>query len=138
MLELPHTLDGVQWSEACAGATCAAVMGHPESDFCRIPQMVVVVTGMSVGIGDAGVFVRLADPSGAMAGCVHRKVMEEEGAGAVAVGSVLVLRHVSVFSPARGLKYLNILSRTVVQVIPHSAARGRRSLRSILRPRRPV
>ena len=66
--------------------------------------------------GDA--FVKVKDPFGIIGGTVHHEVLEEYGSE-IAVGSVLLLKRVSVFSPTPASHYLNITIKNVVHVFPH-------------------
>jgi hypothetical protein len=69
-----------------------------------------------VGVGaDADALVTLTDPSGAISAAVARRALEEAGGG-WAEGAAVALRGVSVFSPAVGSKYLNVLPSTVLRL----------------------
>ncbi|GKB38342.1 reverse transcriptase domain-containing protein [Tanacetum coccineum] len=62
--------------------------------------------------------ITLKDPTGIMGGTIHYKVFEKEDgyAKSIKVGSVLILRNVSVFTPKPSKHYLNITSENIVKV----------------------
>ncbi|GJV40650.1 reverse transcriptase domain-containing protein [Tanacetum coccineum] len=76
----------------------------------------VVMTCTPNSLGD--MTVTLKDPTGIMAGTIHYKVfkMEDGYANSIKVGSVLILRNVSVFTPKPSKHYLNITVKNIVKV----------------------
>lgn len=61
--------------------------------------------------------VTLKDPTGTVAGFIHRKVLSEgEFTKDISVGSVLILQKVAIFAPSRSAHYLNITLGNVVKV----------------------
>ncbi|GJY60468.1 reverse transcriptase domain-containing protein [Tanacetum coccineum] len=63
--------------------------------------------------------VTLKDPTGTMGGTIHYKVFQDEKNGytkSIKVGSVLILRNVSVWTPTPSQHYLNITIRNIVKV----------------------
>ncbi|GJZ90908.1 reverse transcriptase domain-containing protein [Tanacetum coccineum] len=63
--------------------------------------------------------VTLKDPTGTMGGTIHYKVFQDEKNGyakSIKVGSVLILRNVSVWTPKPSQHYLNITIRNIVKV----------------------
>mmetsp|Transcript_3103 Transcript_3103/g.7599 ORF Transcript_3103/g.7599 Transcript_3103/m.7599 type:complete len:93 (-) Transcript_3103:248-526(-) len=66
------------------------------------------------GSGDA--FILLKDPTGTVGGSVHSEVFEIENS--FKEGSVVVLEHVSVFSPDERQYFLCITVDSLVQVFP--------------------
>ncbi|GKA03461.1 reverse transcriptase domain-containing protein [Tanacetum coccineum] len=63
--------------------------------------------------------VTLKDPTGTMGGTIHYKVFQDEKNGytkSIKVGSVLILRNVSVWTPTPSQHYLNITKRNIVKV----------------------
>ncbi|GJR48045.1 RNA-directed DNA polymerase, eukaryota [Tanacetum coccineum] len=63
--------------------------------------------------------VTLKDPTGTMGGTIHYKVFQNEDDGyakSIKVGSVLILRNVSVWTPKPSQHYLNITIRNIVKV----------------------
>ncbi|GKE72022.1 reverse transcriptase domain-containing protein, partial [Tanacetum coccineum] len=62
--------------------------------------------------------VTLKDPTGTMGGTIHYKVFQNEDDGyakSIKVGSVLILRNVSVWTPKPSQHYLNITIRNIVK-----------------------
>ncbi|GKA50579.1 reverse transcriptase domain-containing protein [Tanacetum coccineum] len=77
----------------------------------------VVMSCIPNALGD--MTVTLKDPTGIMGGTIHYKVFRNEDDGyakSIKVGSVLILRNVSVFTPKPSKHYLNITIRNTVQV----------------------
>ncbi|GKB82753.1 reverse transcriptase domain-containing protein [Tanacetum coccineum] len=63
--------------------------------------------------------VTLKDPTGTVGGTIHYKVFQNEADGytkSIKVGSVLILRNVSVCTPKPSQHYLNITIRNIVKV----------------------
>lgn len=90
----------LQWVERQKGAS-------------KAPLLAVVVSAFSCFDADAAVTV--CDESGEMEGTVHRRVLEEHERD-VGVGTAMILRGVSVFSPRPGALYLNITPDNIVRV----------------------
>ncbi|GKA86619.1 reverse transcriptase domain-containing protein [Tanacetum coccineum] len=77
----------------------------------------VVMSCTPNALGD--MTVTLKDPTGIMGGTIHYKVFKNEDDGyakSIKVGSVLILRNVSVFTPKPSKHYLNITIRNIVKV----------------------
>ncbi|GJX91581.1 reverse transcriptase domain-containing protein [Tanacetum coccineum] len=76
----------------------------------------VVMTCMPNALGD--MTVTLKDPTGIMGGTIHYKVFEKEDGyiNSIKVGSILILRNVSVFTPKPSNHYLNITLKNIVKV----------------------
>ncbi|GJT51977.1 reverse transcriptase domain-containing protein [Tanacetum coccineum] len=88
----------------------------------------VVMTCTPNSLGD--MTVTLKDPTGIMAGTIHYKVFKKEDgyANSTKVGSVLILRNVSVFTPKPSKHYLNITVKNIVKVFDNdndTISRGR-------------
>ncbi|CAI5969847.1 unnamed protein product [Closterium sp. NIES-65] len=67
--------------------------------------------------GDANIEIK--DPTGRLEGSLHWKVMADaDNKSRIKRGSALLLRKVVVFSPRKGLQYINITLANVVQVFP--------------------
>nr|GEV53052.1 hypothetical protein [Tanacetum cinerariifolium] len=63
--------------------------------------------------------VTLKDPTGTMGGTTHYKVFQDEQNGytkSIKVGSVLILRNVSAWTPTPSQHYLNITIKNIVKV----------------------
>ncbi|KAF8776323.1 hypothetical protein HU200_003628 [Digitaria exilis] len=85
-----------------------------EEELCRAPLVAGVVTSCKPN-GLGGLLVTLKDPSAAIAGSVHKKVLlEGNNAQDISVGCVIVLRKVHVFRPTHKACYLNITKVTKV------------------------
>ncbi|GJX02083.1 reverse transcriptase domain-containing protein [Tanacetum coccineum] len=77
----------------------------------------VVMSCTPNALGD--MTVTLKDPTSIMGGTIHYKVFKNEDDGyakSIKVGSVLILRNVSVFTPKPSKHYLNITIRNIVKV----------------------
>ncbi|KAL8139716.1 hypothetical protein V2J09_005737 [Rumex salicifolius] len=74
------------------------------------------------GLGDLTVVLK--DRTDTISASIHRKVLTEGEYGKlIAVGSVLILQQVSVFSSLNKSFYLNISLRNVVKIVPKDAGR---------------
>ncbi|GJT53303.1 oligopeptide transporter [Tanacetum coccineum] len=62
--------------------------------------------------------VTLKDPTGVMGDTIHYKVFQKDDGytNSIKVGSVLILRNVSVFTPKPSKHYLNITIRNIVKI----------------------
>nr|XP_043634485.1 homologous recombination OB-fold protein [Erigeron canadensis] len=82
----------------------------------KLEQVVAVIKSCAPNaLGD--LTVTLKDPTGTVSGTIHHKVITEgEFSKGICVGSALILRKVSVFSPSRSAHYLNITKRNLVKV----------------------
>ncbi|KAJ1650927.1 hypothetical protein IWQ61_008389 [Dispira simplex] len=76
----------------------------------KIPFLLVMIRETRWSYMDA--FVTVIDPTGEIQGTIHRKVMEEH-ANEISVGTVLVLRDVTLFQPNERCQYLNITQRNI-------------------------
>ncbi|GJW53198.1 reverse transcriptase domain-containing protein [Tanacetum coccineum] len=76
----------------------------------------VVMSCTPNSLGD--MTVTLKDPTGVMGGTIHYKVFQKDDGytNSIKVGSVLILRNVSVFTPKPSKHYLNITIRNIVKV----------------------
>ncbi|GJR14401.1 hypothetical protein Tco_0797053 [Tanacetum coccineum] len=76
----------------------------------------VVMSCTPNALGD--LVVTLNDPTGIMGGTIHYKVFKKEDsyAKSINIGSVLILRNVSVFTPKPSNHYLNITIKNIVKV----------------------
>ncbi|GAB2265201.1 hypothetical protein Dimus_000269 [Dionaea muscipula] len=85
-------------------------------DACKIDQVVAIIKSCSQnGFGD--LMVMLKDPSDTIGASIHHKVLnEKEYRRDIAVGSVLILQKVAVFSPSRASWYVNVTLNNVVKV----------------------
>ncbi|KAF3341811.1 hypothetical protein FCM35_KLT00449 [Carex littledalei] len=83
----------------------------------RIPMVVGLVKSCtSNGLGD--LVLTLKDQTGTICASIHHKALLEGTLGSdVAVGCVLILKQVVVFSPARSVQYLNITEDNVLKLI---------------------
>ncbi|KAI3724329.1 hypothetical protein L2E82_36101 [Cichorium intybus] len=81
----------------------------------KLEQVVAVIKSCTPNeLGD--LMVSLKDPTGAVSGTIHHKVLTEGEFGkGILVGSVLILHKVSVFSPSKATHYLNITNRNLVK-----------------------
>lgn len=83
----------------------------------KVERVVAMIKSCTLNVlGD--LTVTLKDVSGLLSGTIHHKVLEDElFAKVLTVGSVLVLKNVSVFSPKQSDRnYLNITIRNLVRV----------------------
>lgn len=82
----------------------------------KLDQVVAVIKSCTPNeLGD--LMVSLKDPTGAVSGTIHHKVLTEGKFGKeIFLGSVLILHKVSVFSPSKATHYLNITNRNLVKV----------------------
>ncbi|CAG5132829.1 unnamed protein product, partial [Candidula unifasciata] len=71
----------------------------------KIPLIIGVIDAMEMQGSDASIIIR--DPSGKMNGALHRDLFKDQST-TLQIGSVLVLRQVSVISPSPRTHYLNI------------------------------
>jgi hypothetical protein len=85
----------------------------------KVPVLCVLVVSLR-GTDGGDAYVRLRDPSGTMAGTMHRNAIEE-WQGAISSGAALVLKDVSVFVPTPGAHYLNVTSGNIFAVFAHDA-----------------
>ncbi|KAK4844205.1 hypothetical protein QYF36_017690 [Acer negundo] len=83
----------------------------------KVHQIIAIVKSSTPnGLGD--MMVTLKDPTGTIDASIHRRVLTEGEFGKdVAVGAVLILQKVAVFSPSRSTHYLNITLGNIVKVI---------------------
>jgi len=81
----------------------------------KVPCLCALVKAFSLTEADASVLLK--DPTGEIHGTLHRKVMEDFQAE-LAPGAGLILKHVSVFSPAPRKHYLNITPGNILQIYP--------------------
>eukprot|EP00035_Acanthoeca_spectabilis_P020032 m.430823 g.430823 ORF g.430823 m.430823 type:complete len:455 (-) comp17216_c0_seq1:1486-2850(-) len=79
----------------------------------KVPMLCVMVKQLKMSDTDASIL--LVDPSGEMKGTLHRRVFDKYSAEDLAVGAVLVLKQVSVFSPAPRRFYLNITPNNILK-----------------------
>ncbi|KAF9108697.1 hypothetical protein BGX29_008229 [Mortierella sp. GBA35] len=77
----------------------------------KIPWLVVMIKDFTPSEIDAA--VTLMDPSGEMRGTVHISVLDQYKNNEIRIGTVLVLKDVSLFSPTPVSHYLIILSRNI-------------------------
>jgi len=81
----------------------------------KVPCLCALVKAFSLTESDASVLLK--DPTGEIHGTLHRKVLENYQTE-LAPGAGLVLKHVSVFSPAPRKHYLNITPGNILQIYP--------------------
>ncbi|KAI4374477.1 hypothetical protein MLD38_012466 [Melastoma candidum] len=83
----------------------------------KVSQVVAIIKSCAPnGLGD--LLVTLKDPTGTINASIHRKVLLDKGFGKdIAIGAVLILQKVAVFSPVRSSHYINITLNNIVQVI---------------------
>lgn len=81
----------------------------------KVPCLCALVKAFSLTEADASVLLR--DPTGEIYGTLHRKVLENYQTE-LAPGAGLILKHVSVFSPAPRKHYLNITPGNILQIYP--------------------
>ncbi|BFZ09029.1 hypothetical protein BsWGS_12068 [Bradybaena similaris] len=79
----------------------------------KVPLIIGVIDSLEMQGSDASIVIR--DPSGKMNGALHRDLFKDQST-ALQIGSVLVLRQVSVISPSCRTHYLNITPGNVVLV----------------------
>ncbi|KAL6552507.1 hypothetical protein OROHE_007871 [Orobanche hederae] len=83
----------------------------------KVAKVVAVIKSCTPN-GLGGLIVSLKDPTGTVGASIHHKVLSDNEFGKnLTVGSVLILRKVAVFSPAKSAHYLNITLRNLVKVI---------------------
>ncbi|GAV87155.1 hypothetical protein CFOL_v3_30581, partial [Cephalotus follicularis] len=80
----------------------------------KVPRVVAIVKSCtSNGFGD--LMVTLKDPTGTIDAAIHHRVLSEGDFGKeIAVGAVIILQKVAVFSPSHSASYLNITLGNVV------------------------
>lgn len=81
----------------------------------KVPCLCAIVKAFSLTEADASVLLK--DPTGEIHGTLHRKVLENYQTE-LAPGAGLILKHVSVFSPAPRRYYLNITPGNILQIYP--------------------
>lgn len=84
-------------------------------DHGKVPCLCALVKAFSLKEADASVLLK--DPTGEIHGTLHRKVLEDYQTD-LAPGAGLILKHVSVFSPAPRKHYLNITPGNILQIYP--------------------
>ncbi|KAJ7372221.1 hypothetical protein OS493_020656 [Desmophyllum pertusum] len=84
-------------------------------DHGKVPCLCALVKAFSLTEADASVLLK--DPTGEIHGTLHRKVLENFQTE-LAPGAGLILKHVSVFSPAPRKHYLNITPGNILQIYP--------------------
>ncbi|XP_078377088.1 uncharacterized protein LOC144660357 [Oculina patagonica] len=84
-------------------------------DHGKVPCLCALVKAFSLTEADASVLLK--DPTGEIHGTLHRKVLEDFQSE-LAPGAGLILKHVSVFSPAPRKHYLNITPGNILQIYP--------------------
>ncbi|GJX72665.1 reverse transcriptase domain-containing protein [Tanacetum coccineum] len=101
------------------GAMASGCLGDMKK-YCKNGKLEMVVgVVMSCTPNSLGdMIVTLKDPTCIMGGTIHYKVFKREDgyAKSFKVGSVLILRNVSVFTPKPSKHYLNITIRNIVKV----------------------
>ncbi|XP_042477181.1 homologous recombination OB-fold protein [Macadamia integrifolia] len=82
----------------------------------KVPQVVAVIKScVPNGLGD--LIVCLKYPMGTISASIHHKVLTESEFGRdIAVGAVMILKEVVVFSPSSSACYLNITLHNVVKI----------------------
>ncbi|CAL1369693.1 unnamed protein product [Linum trigynum] len=96
------------------GIPLSAVKSFDNAD--RVAQVVAIVKSCtSNGLGDF--IVNLKDPTGCIDASIHHRVVSEVESGKdIAVGAVIIIKKVAVFSPSRSLHYLNITPNNLVKI----------------------
>lgn len=84
-------------------------------DHGKVPCLCALVKAFSLKEADASVLLK--DPTGEIHGTLHRKVLEDYQTD-LAPGAGLILKHVSLFSPAPRKHYLNITPGNILQIYP--------------------
>uniref|UniRef100_A0A8C6XSS0 Homologous recombination factor with OB-fold n=1 Tax=Naja naja TaxID=35670 RepID=A0A8C6XSS0_NAJNA len=79
----------------------------------KVPNMAVMIKSLMRTNVDAG--AEFKDPTGEMQGTIHRLLLEEKESE-FKIGSVLLLKQVSVFSPSHRNHYLNVTPSNLVKV----------------------
>ncbi|GKA57101.1 reverse transcriptase domain-containing protein [Tanacetum coccineum] len=102
------------------GVIASGCLGNVEK-YCKNGKLKLVVGVVKSctpnSLGD--MTVTLKDPTGTVGGTIHYKVFQNEVDGytkSIKVGSVLILRNVSVWTPKPSQYYLNITIRNIVKV----------------------
>eukprot|EP00055_Hartaetosiga_balthica_P015546 m.92553 g.92553 ORF g.92553 m.92553 type:complete len:262 (-) comp8893_c5_seq1:3574-4359(-) len=85
-----------------------------EGRFGKIKYLAVMVRSINKTHRDASVVV--SDQTGSLKGCLHPNVLQELDEELLVSGAVLVLKQVSVFSPAPRRHYLNITARNIITI----------------------
>lgn len=88
---------------------------HQQLKHGKVPCLCAVVKAFSLTEADASVLLK--DPTGEIHGTLHRKVLESYQTE-LAPGAGLILKQVSVFSPAPRRYYLNITPGNILQIYP--------------------
>ncbi|XWS50828.1 hypothetical protein CRYUN_Cryun12cG0122900 [Craigia yunnanensis] len=99
------------------GTPLSWIKTEPKMGNRKVAQVVAIIKSCTPnGLGD--LMVTLKDPTGTIDASIHRKVLVEGGFGKdISVGTVLILQKVSIFSPLRSARYLNITLSNVVKAI---------------------
>ncbi|GFP86246.1 uncharacterized protein c17orf53 homolog [Phtheirospermum japonicum] len=88
----------------------------------KVVQAVAVIKSCTPN-GLGGLIVSLKDPTGTVGASIHHKVLSGSEYGKnLTVGSVLILREVAVFAPARSTHYLNVTLRNLEKVFCQNSA----------------
>lgn len=98
--------------------TSIADVFSSNSGMAKIEKIALMISSIS-SIVNGCVFLSFEDPSGRVQGTVHRSVMEKYP-GLISVGNVMVLKEVSLYSPNTKARFLSIIARNVVEIIPTS------------------
>ncbi|XVF09460.1 hypothetical protein REPUB_Repub07fG0094600 [Reevesia pubescens] len=108
---------GLGYDDGTIGTPLSSIKTDLKIDNTKVDKVVAVIKSCTPnGLGDF--MVTLKDPTGTINASIHRKVLVEGGFGKdITVGTVLILQKVSVFSPSRAARYLNITLSNVVTAI---------------------
>ncbi|KAJ3428260.1 hypothetical protein M0812_25892 [Anaeramoeba flamelloides] len=93
---------------------CYVKEQHPITN--KVPWMSVIIERLQITDSHLGQ-ATLIDPNGRISGTIHGTVLSEY-ASQISVGTVLTLKAVTVFSPTRDEKHLNITPRNLFLVLP--------------------
>ncbi|XP_022755049.1 uncharacterized protein LOC111303210, partial [Durio zibethinus] len=102
------------------GTPLSWIKTEPKMGNRKVAQVVAIIKSCTPnGLGD--LMVTLKDPTGTIDASIHNKVLVEGGFGKdISVGTVLILQKVSIFSPSKSARYLNITLSNVVRAISKS------------------
>ncbi|GMI76568.1 hypothetical protein like AT1G48580 [Hibiscus trionum] len=100
------------------GTPLSLIKTEPKLGNRKVAQVVAIIKSCTPnGLGD--LMVTLKDPTGTIDASLHGKVLVDGGfANNITVGTVLILRKVSVFSSPLSARYLNITLNNIVKAIP--------------------
>jgi len=90
-----------------------AVVLNKDKGIVRAQYTVLLIKDLKPS--EANVKVRFADPSGEISGTIHKKVVDEY-AKELKIGSVLVMKKVSIYRPKPSTAYLNVLKENIMNI----------------------